>query len=208
MLQVPPDYSRQLEDIAKALNRPASPSLGFSLLLLVLGAALTLTGQLVARWSDNWWKIRKIRRKLYLDIVRLFYAVDDITNLPDIPEVDRYDWQKDQLRRHITFDVEKHLKANGDMYLELPERPAADLTDSYSHQIVEEEKWMPVSAGRAIRTLAGCVVSRAFQEKYFRAFMAHDDAEKFFARVRGIAADSEIRFRAAERTPGGGEPGS
>jgi len=205
-MQAQPDYSKQLEEIAKALSKSSTPSWLVTISTLLIGAVLALGGQLAFKWLENWWKVRRMRRDLYLDMVRLFYVVNSIMNPEGIPEDHQYDWQREQLQRLLRFDVEDYLRDNSEMYFQLPERAAADLVYSYFHQIVEEKKWLNVNATLALQTLVLHIGHGPFQERYFQKFLKRKAADDFLAKVKLIATEREAVLRAMEQTPEGEGP--
>src|ERR1700722_10685565 len=122
-MQLQPDYSVQLQQIAKALNRPSTPAWLVSLISAVVGALFAVVVQLFLKWADNRREITSARRALYHDVVRLFYAVDTIRNSDHIPDlIARVGWQRDQLAIHVTFDTAKQLRAKPEIYYQLSER--------------------------------------------------------------------------------------
>jgi hypothetical protein len=193
-MQVQPDYSRQLEDIAKALSKPSTPPWLVTIITLVVGAALAVAGNLAFQWLNNRLKVYRMRRALYLDFVHLFYAVNGIMTDKNVPESDRDEWQRDLLKRHVRFDVEKHLRENYEVYFQLRERAQADLVYSFFHQVVEEEKWLSVNASIALQMVISSIVHGPFEEKYFRCFMKKKAANKFLGKIHSMAAYYRLRI--------------
>ena len=89
-MQIQPDYSHQLEEIAKALNRPPMPQSEVALISAVVGALFTLAVQFLLKWLDNWWEIQreihKVRRALYRDLLKKFQGVEDIMAFTELEE--------------------------------------------------------------------------------------------------------------------------
>jgi hypothetical protein len=60
-MQIQPDYSHQLEEIAKALNRSSIPQWVVALISVLFGAFLGMAGQWLMKVIDNRRDIHKMR---------------------------------------------------------------------------------------------------------------------------------------------------
>lgn len=203
-MQIQPDYSRQLGDIAKALTKASSPSWLAPLISVAVGAVLALAVQLFVKWVEMRRETSKIRHVLYHDIVRLFCAVDGISSFEGLPEPNRHGWQRAQLRMHLKFDVERYLQSKPDIYFRLPERSAADLLYTYFHQILDEENWSAVNSSAAVQLVAYHVENGYLQKKYFRRFLKRDAARSFLTRVHEVYTESQERLAAMKQQPENG----
>jgi hypothetical protein len=84
-MQIQPDYSHQLEEIAKALNRSSIPQWVVALISVLVGALLGIAGQALLKVFDNWRDIHKMRRVLYQELSTIFGRLDGMGPM-DLPE--------------------------------------------------------------------------------------------------------------------------
>lgn len=178
-----PDYSNQLQEIAKALSRPTTPVwlvAAFSALLGVLGG---LAGQSLMMVVTDTYRRHKLRRVLYLDLADMFWAVDTIMAFAEMPDQNRWQWQEEQLRRMLVFRGEKYCRDNQEIYIQLPERLAAETLYQRFHDIVDDMHSMQINTGLALRKFADAVHSGSLIPKHFRRFLGSQRATSLLRAV-------------------------
>ena len=194
-MQIQPDYSRQLEEIAKALNRPSMPQWEVALIAAVFGAFLGMAVQwllkVLSKVLDNWWDIHTMRRVLYLDLLPMFRRVEDIMAFTELEGPELWDWQEEQLKPLLTFRGEAYLKAHQDIYMQLPERAAVESLYAVYHRILDDNRLRPVNSGRAKRLLAYLVEKNQLRRKYIKKFLSRAEAKELLKRLHFIYEDSE-----------------
>ena len=171
-----PDYSKQLEDIAKALNRPTTPVWIIAAFSAFLGFISGIIAQSLMMLVTDFYRRYKMRRVLYLDLVNMFWAVDSIMAVTDMPQSERGHWQRDQLNKNLLFRGEKHCLDNPEIYVQLPERRAGELVYPYLHQILDDPNWLNVNTGLALRIFAHVVHDRTLKPIYFWLFLGRKGA--------------------------------
>jgi len=167
------DYSKQLEEIARALSRPTTPVWLVATFSAVLGVLGGLTGQLL---MDVAYRRYKLRRVLYLDLTEMFWAVHGIMAFKDIPEPERSRWQQDGLRRNLLFRGEKYCSDNQEIYIQLPERLAGETLYPRFHLILDEANSMHVNTSLALTLFADVVHRGSLAPKYFKRFLGRKRA--------------------------------
>jgi hypothetical protein len=141
-----PDYSKQLDEIVKALNRPATPQWQIALFSALLGLVVGVVGPSLMDFRRR----DQMRRVLYLDLIDMFWAVKNIMAVTDIPESDRQRWQREQLKKVLLFRGEKYCVDNLEIYRRLPERRVGEMLYPYFHQIVGDEKGLRANTSLAL----------------------------------------------------------
>jgi len=153
-----PDYTKQLEEISRALSRPEIPAWFVAIISTILGFAAALLLQFVQHWFAEHSRRQNVRRVLYNDLAELFPTVGTIMEDRTIQEPHRSYWQKSQLRTHVGLKTENWLRANEDVYVQLGERSVADAVYAYFHRALGDSGSMfHVNWFMARQVLAGAV---------------------------------------------------
>jgi len=128
-------------------------------------------------------KRERVRRVLYIDLAELFFTVDTIMEDREIQEPHRSDWQKDQLKTHVAFKGEKHLRANEDVYMELPERTVADTVFAYFHRALDNlDAGLHSNWSIAAQIFSAMVCEGRLKHDCFRKFIGKKRAERLYSR--------------------------
>ena len=117
-----------------------------------------------------------MRIVLYSDLAGMFWATHNIVNATDVPEQERGLWQKEQLRNDLLFRGEKYCADKPHLYLQLPERHAAERIYPYFHSIIENQVWTGVNSHLALNMFSNAVHDRNLKAKYFRRVLGRKDA--------------------------------
>ncbi len=190
------DYTKQLEEIARALNRPSTPVWLVAIFSAVLGVIGGLVGQSLMMIATDAYRRYKLRRVLYLDMADLFFAVDSIVEFKEIDDAHRYQWQEQELATHLTFRGEKYVRDNQEIYVQTGERLVADMLYLRFHKILDEKNSMAVNTNLALRITANTVTEGTLQKKYFKRFLRPKSYERLMQRIEyHQKQDEELRAR-------------
>jgi hypothetical protein len=190
-MQIQPDYSHQLEEIAKALNRPSIPQWVVALIAALVGFLLGKADQ----WLRNRRDIRNMRRVLYLDLLTMFERADAIISDEYVPGGELSIWQEEELKRFMKFDGEAYLKVHQDVYMQLPERLDAEWLYASYHRILDDKESSPHENHHLAQVLlAGFVERNELQTKYIKKFLGRAKAEKLIKRLHAIYEQSSKRL--------------
>jgi len=132
-----PDYTKHLDEIVRALSRPATPAWLIAALSAVLGLVGALVGQALQMLATDAYRRSKMRRVLYTDLAETFFAVDAIESFPAMSQPQMFQRREQEFQRHLKFDGERHLKANQETYIQLPERLPAESIYGCFHRILD-----------------------------------------------------------------------
>ncbi len=191
-----PDYTKQLEEIARALNRPTTPPWLVTILSAILGFLTGIAGQLLMMPVSDAYRRYKTRRVLYLDLYEMFWFIHRIRTkaLTDLPETERYSWQKARLPGDLRFRGEQYCEDNREIYFQLSERHAGETLYRCFHRILDEKNSLDLNTYEALRTFANIIVREDLNRNYFRRFLGE---QKTASLMRTVAA----YFVEIEETP-------
>lgn len=201
--QAVPDYTKQLEEIVRALSRPSTPVWSVALISFALGLVSAVLLQIVRQGLDERLKRDKMGRVLYRDLADLFLRVESIMSFdPGVSAQERSKWRKTELKTHISFKGERYLQAHEDTYVQLPERVFADNIYTYLHQALDnlDEMWN-VNWSIARQVFAEAVYKDRLKLKYFEKFMGRDTARELHSRCKAIYDESESVRKRWPRRP-------
>jgi hypothetical protein len=188
-----PDYTKQLEEIVRALSRPAIPAWLVAIISSILGFAAAVLLQFV----QQWFKRERVRRVLYQDLEDLFSNVEAIMESREIEESQRWAWQRDQLKTHVAFKGEKYLRANEDVYMELSERPVADTVYAYFHDALDGlDSMFHSNWAIARQVFARAVYEDRLKRHCFRKFIGKKRADRLYNRCKAIHEESQRKLEA------------
>lgn len=102
-----PDYSKELQGIVNALNRPSWPVWLVALFSAFLGFVGGVAIESVKLWVHGWFQRRKMRLALYRELASMIFQVDNFVNGPDSEvckqQSDPLAWQQAQLSKLLSF---------------------------------------------------------------------------------------------------------
>src|ERR1017187_4851888 len=109
-----PDYSKQLDDIVRALSRPGPPVWLVAIFSTALGVIGGLVGQFFAMLMADAIRRRNLRGHLYKDLTALCCQVHRVisTEPENVPWQDKPGWYRYQLKRWLSFKGEKEALDN------------------------------------------------------------------------------------------------
>jgi hypothetical protein len=178
-----PDYSRQLDAIARALSAPSTPQWVIVVSSMLVGL---ISGVLLDRIKD-WFDRHGMRRMLYRDLAELFCRVDSVMSFKQLSGSQLYTWQEAQLRELISFEGETYLKQKPQLYMQLPERFAADMFYRHLHRVLDEKNSLHVNSYLALAAFAGAVHERSLDPDWLRRFLDNEEAaSRIIRRAREI----------------------
>jgi hypothetical protein len=180
-----PDYTKLLERIVELLNRPGPPTwqpwvlATFSALFGVIVGAL---GRSIEPWFTDISRRSRMRRVLYTDI-DFIYAMVQSVQPGDASRPDMYKSQLEELKRALTFQDEKYLNDNRDVFHQLSEHAAAAHLYSECHRILDEPMLIGINSDRFLWLVDHYLYDGTLREKYFRKYVGHK-AEAFIRNAR------------------------
>lgn len=175
----PVDYTPQLEQIIKALNRPTIPTWLIAILSALLGFLVFIPTQLFQHWYADRRARSKMRIIIYSELGSMysnlvhFYGVG--TELPEDRDIE---WRKKQLKeKFLKFEGEKYADENKDVFFALKERSTITSLYSAIREVFgpEEEYGFFINAGLAIEIIEDCVRLNGLPHKFVERYMNESD---------------------------------
>jgi hypothetical protein len=193
------DYSKQLQEIAAGLSRPSTPSWVVAIISSIVGFVSALLLQFVQARLAERFKRDRLRRVLYVDLAEIFGTVESIMDPSEMDASCRWVWQKEQLKLHVGFKGEQHLRANEDTYMEMAERATANCVYTYFHMALGDlDHWWNVNWSIARQVFATAVYEDVLKRKYFDKYVGKEEAERLWGRCRAIHESSQQGLKAME----------
>jgi hypothetical protein len=178
---MPPDYSSQLEAIAKALNHPTTPTWLIAVFSAFLGFLASSMGQLFQHWYGDLRSRKKMRIIIYSELGSMYSALSHFCKVKtELAEREDIEWRKKQLReRFLRFDGEKYADDNKDIFIQLKERSTIrELYDAIRDVFGPEEEYgFFINAGLAIEIIEDCVRLSSLPERFVKHFMNTTDIQ-------------------------------
>jgi len=189
-----PDYTVQLNDILKALNRPGvSPWLlaSFSVFLGVIGGAI---GRAIEQPIHDIFRRRRMRRVLYVDMAE---------NLMLIADTFGDDWNDTEqgwndFRRYLNSDTDKYITSNQEVFIQLRERPHfVIIFDQFKLIIQDQDKRR--AAERMLQTFElfkQSLEGDGFKKRYLRTALGKWRANNLIRWVNDVIEQNPAMLRA------------
>lgn len=198
-----PDYTKQLQEIAAALSRPPTSAWLVAVVSSVVGFTSAVLLQFVQHGVAERVSRKRTRRVLYIDLAEMFFAVESIRGVREMNEPQRWQWQKEQLKLHVGFKGEKHLRANEETYMQLDERPVAESVYAYFHRALDDvDNWFNVNWSIARQVFAQAVAEDWLRRKQFGRFIGKEQAARLHSQCSAIHEESQCRLKAFEQAEG------
>lgn len=179
-LPTSPDYSRQLGEIVKALNKPTTPTW----IIALTSTSLGVVGAFIGLWLGDFHKRYKLRRVLYRELIGMFSLVDGVLGQTQIEdEHQRGKWQADEIRAHLTFQSQEYLRANQDLYISLAEHSTAEVLYGRFHAIVDNWHSFSVNTGLALRMFSRAVKEGWLKPLWLWAFLTRKAHKRIMGRI-------------------------
>ena len=178
---IAPDYSRQLDQIVKALNRGVMPTWLVAVISVVLGSVL---GPICHHIFTEHVNKQRMRRVIYPDLADMYSKAHHFyplkTNLD--PTGDQ-DWRLARLKSFLRFAGEKYAKDNRAVYLQLPEYPHLDciysaLRSAVGDEVDFDKLDFDINCGLAVEIIEDCVRLGQLPTKYIKKYVGKEDASK------------------------------
>jgi len=108
----PIDYTSQLEQIVKALNRPSIPTWMIAIMSAFLGFLVSILTQVFQHWYGDRRARSKMRMIIYSELGSMYSHLVHFHDVKTrLPEQEGIEWRKKQLKEHfLKFDGEKYEK--------------------------------------------------------------------------------------------------
>jgi hypothetical protein len=175
-----PDYTPRLTEIAKALNRPSTPTWLIAILSGLLGFLASVLGQVFQHWYAEHRSRKKMRMIIYSEIGSMYSHLVHFHDLRSgyKPEQEDIEWRKKQLReRFLKFEGEKYAEENKTVFIQLKERSTISEIYSAIREVFgpEEEYGFFLNSGLAIEILEDCVRLNYLPSSYVKRYMNSTD---------------------------------
>src|SRR5208282_2336066 len=159
-----PDYTPQLQEIVKALNRPSAstPTWLIAILSGLLGFLASTLSQVFQRWYGEHRERVKMRMIIYSELGAMYSHLVHFHDLSytHASEEEDMEWRKKQLEeRFLKFEGEKYAQENKAVFIHLRERSTISEIYSAIREVFgpEEEYGFSLNSGLAIEILEDCV---------------------------------------------------
>jgi hypothetical protein len=177
---MPADYTSQLQEIVRALNRPQTPTWLIALFSGVIGFLAAVLGQIVQHWYAERSARTKMRMIIYSEFGSMYSRLVHFHTLGASHKADQnnIEWRKRQLReRFLKFEGEKYAEDNKGVFIQLKEHSTISLIYSAIHDVFlpEEDLGFFINSGLAIEILEDCVRLNDLPELYVRRYMNGSD---------------------------------
>ena len=176
-----PDYSHQLEEIVKALNRPSTPTWLIAIISAVLGFLASVLSQVFQHAYTDYRARRKMRIIIYSELGGMYSnLVRFYERKSTQPEQQDLEWRKNQLKeRFLKFEGEKYADENKDVFIQLKERSTISELYGAIREVFgpEEEYGFFINAGLAIEIIEDCVRLDYLPNRSVRRYMNRSDFE-------------------------------
>ena len=173
------DYSSQLEEIAKALNRPSIPTWLIAAISALLGFLASILSPVFQQWYAEHRACSTMRKIIYPEIGAMYSSLMHFHNVKtDLTETNDIEWRKKQLREHfLKFEGEKYADENKGVFIQLQERSTINELYSAIREVFgpEDEYGFFINSGLAIGIIEDCVRSHDLPAKYVNRYMNGSD---------------------------------
>jgi hypothetical protein len=174
------DYTSQLQEIAKALNRPSTPTWLIAILSGLLGFLASVLSQVFQHWYAEHRARNKVRTIVYSEIGSMYSHLIHFHDLETSRKSEQEDieWRKKQLReRFLKFEGEKYAEDNKAIFIQLKERSTISEIYSAIREVFgpEEEYGFFLNSSLAIEILEDCVRLNYLPHRYVRRYMNGSD---------------------------------
>ena len=174
------DYTPQLQEIVKALNRPSTPTWLIAILSGLLGFLASALSQVFQHWYGEHRARNKMRMIIYSEIGEMY---SHLVHFHDLgkghkSELEDIKWRKKQLReRFLKFEGERYAEDNKAVFIQLKERPTIREIYSAIREVFgpEEEYGFFLNCGLAMEILEDCVRLNYLPSRYIKRYMNGSD---------------------------------
>jgi hypothetical protein len=183
------DYSPQLEEIVKALNRPSIPTW----LIAIMSASLGFLASVLSQIFQHCYSEHRARSKMrmiiypeiggmYSDLVHFHNYDLEPSKLEDMQMMpnELTEWKKGQLlERCLKFEGEKYADDNKHVFIQLKERSTIIEIYSAIREVVDPKDELPfvINSGLAIEIIEDFVRLNDLPRKFVRRYMNGSDVE-------------------------------
>lgn len=175
----PVDYTPQLEQIVKALNRPSIPTWLIAMLSAFLGFLVSIFSQVFQHWYGEHRARTKMRMIIYSELGDMYSNLVHFYNLnARQPEHEDLAWRKKQLEeRFLKFEGEKYAEEHKDVFIQLKERSTIAGLYGAIREVFgpEEEYGFFINAGLAIEIIEDDVRLKSLPAKFVTRYMKSSD---------------------------------
>lgn len=171
----PIDYTPELDQIVRALNRPSIPTWFIAILSAFLGFFVSAFTQVFQHWYSEHRARRKMRMIIYSELGDMYSNLVHFQNVK-IGKSEQGDiaWRKKQLKeRFLKFEGEKYAEDHKDIFIQLKERSIISGLYGAIHEVFgpEEEYGFFINAGLAIEIIEDEVRLKSLPGKFVKQYM-------------------------------------
>jgi hypothetical protein len=178
---MPSDYSPQLEEIVKALNRPSIPTWLIVIISASLGFLASILNQVFQHWHTDRRARSTMRKIIYPEIGAMYSSLVHFYHVKTgLPEQKDVEWRKRQLREHfLKFEGEKYAEENKSVFIQLKERSTINEIYGAIREVFgpEEEYGFFINSGLAIEVIEACVAQTDLPVSFVKRYMNAPDAK-------------------------------
>jgi hypothetical protein len=188
-----PDYTKQLDEIVRALKRPSTPIWLVALIGGAAGGGFAIAAELIRGRYDESRARTRMQSALYNDLADLFLRVDRIRNLSSqLGEECTRNQFKDILQNLNT----EHTNRNPDIYFQLSERRSADMLYTWFRKIIDEPQLMIETVSMILTMFANEVHDGVLRKELFKQFVQDkSEAAMVLTRAEQIYSENQGRIQ-------------
>jgi hypothetical protein len=181
----PIDYTSQLEQIVKALNRPSIPTWMIAIMSAFLGFLVSILTQVFQHWYGDRRARSKMRMIIYSELGSMYSHLVHFHDVKTrLPEQEGIEWRKKQLKEHfLKFDGEKYAEDHKEVFIQLKERSTITQLYSAIRDVFgpEEEYGFFLNSGLAIEIIEDCVRLNDLPHRFVKSYMNDSDVAALVA---------------------------
>ena len=180
------DYSQQLSEIVKALNRPTSSAWIIALFSATLGMLTGLLAQPIQFLLIDAYRRHVMRRIAYVELGNMFIRVEmDLRAVFLNPSE-----QKESILAELRFDGERYCQDHVDIYLQLREHKELAYQYRMFHNITDDKTDSLDAARWAMLQFVRFVNANDQHRKRYRRYFGAE-APSLFARIQSRSVESQ-----------------
>jgi hypothetical protein len=175
----PVDYTPQLEQIVKALNRPSIPTWLIAIMSAFLGFIVSIFTHVFQQSYIEYRARRKMRMIVYSELGAMYSSLVHFYKVKTrSPEQEDIAWRKKQLKeRFLKFEGEKYAEDHKDVFVQLKERSTIAAIYGAIRDVFgpEEEYGFFINAGLAIEIIEDEVRLHYLPKRFVNRYMNGND---------------------------------
>lgn len=177
----PPDYTKQLDQIVKALNRPSLPTWIVAVLSVALGFVGSILVQLFQRYLAESRAKDRMRRVIYPDLAEMYWSAGIQLDQTGVEDASR----RSRLATSLRFQGEKYADDDRATFLTLREYAWLESCWGALHSaLIDDDYGFDLNCGLALEIIEDGVRLGEIPAKYVRKYVGETEAAKDLLRLR------------------------